>query len=818
MKIYIKKYKNRDNHVCQIIYGNNKIRLMKTSELQDLTTAINNWLKLKNKTELTLKIDHEYELVTDSFEESETLCDLIECGLNKKIISLPEELCVSIHDNTVIYSHRDIKPYEHYWKNTANKSELYKILSQDIIEIPYADDPEDYLSYNSQLAFHTNHGTTHGLRSAILTSFLNQYIENFANSHTKQVMNQMSDEEVACLELAGFLSRTGRTNELGWSGDLTYSPRSAAIFKHIALELGFDRILVNTIAVCFDHKFKLEEVQTFLDKEQDESLATAIIYQKLLHIAHACDLARCSGDKQELLNEIQPELETLLETSITESSEELLDFSGQLCLKTGEGIPYETFASGKQKPKKPLIVKYSNQVEETYNELQHLATLELEHLINPTKRHSLKSPSQLSCNSLDSLEGRMKAFSVVSTKYQSPTKLWFTSGRHTMERDGKTIIIGHEKVQIQNHSGETKSDYNVFEPTDGWTEEQMQTVPTDAYIEKEREYLDTHVSVCHATQKSNYALDLFCQALSSDVSRKKSWIRTSKLYQNNKDSTIFDIDKVKRQFDEHNRVDNTRYFSWHLLSCSPSLWQNTDYDSQESTVDYFFRNSSVTHHAFGSLINEILDNHHLLIDEHEKRQELIQQFNLLVDNNKYGKQGVIYQYLIPHYLVNSIAYISKTNGQPDTQNPDALHTLIQLKTPHTIVPNHDTLQVRLLVPQLLDDDISSKLTVVTHTNINPELLYEFKQAMFELANFAKKNNNEKRQHVITKPSRMDNYTPSLFQKPRPVVEDKKLQYHSPKDNEIDIFNPDWWDSFNVDDIEQESDTDEKKDKSPKKTF
>ncbi len=120
-----------------------------------------------------------------------------------------------------------------------------------------------------------------------------------------------------------------------------------------------------------------------------------------------------------------------------------------------------------------------------------------------------------------------------------------------------------------------------------------------------------------------------------------------------------DIEQIKCKMEQRYSIDNTSNNAWHLLSCNPSLWQNSDYDSQESTVDYFYSNVSVTQLDFSHIIHRILDDMNFLINQKSERKLLIENFHKTVANEIYGNQGVIYHYLIPHQLVNDIAYISK---------------------------------------------------------------------------------------------------------------------------------------------------------------
>ncbi|WP_133130931.1 hypothetical protein [Legionella yabuuchiae] len=302
-----------------------------------------------------------------------------------------------------------------------------------------------------------------------------------------------------------------------------------------------------------------------------------------------------------------------------------------------------------------------------------------------------------------------------TTPLQSPTQLWLDSEEHTYRLDGQLRIYGHEVDGTQ------------CIPKDGWEPEQIQCIPTQACVEQETHYIDTHTAVYHATRKVNYALDLFFRALSEE--NGIAWIRTSSSFPRKR--TITDIKKIQTAVS--NSYDNSPYLSWHLLSCNPTLWHNTDFSSEESTVDYFFGDSSVLEFDFDTLLYDMLDQKELLVGQPAKRKALYKQFEEVVADPLYGEQGVIYQYVIPNTLVNDIAYISKMNGKVDEHNPDALSTLTRLKTKDDLPLNSNTLQVRLLVPKLLDPEIASQLIVHNHVNMTSEVHDQFIKSIQTLA-------------------------------------------------------------------------------------
>lgn len=309
----------------------------------------------------------------------------------------------------------------------------------------------------------------------------------------------------------------------------------------------------------------------------------------------------------------------------------------------------------------------------------------------------------------------------VTQLFTSPTERWIKSEEHAVYDNGLKAIKAHNSQGLH------------IEVNEGWTEQQLKSIPLEQCIEQEKEYLSTHVSLYHATKKMNYALDLFCRYIQElcEGTNHVSWVRS--LHSHPGGMKYENIEQIKRAMSQADTVDTSNHKSWHLLSCNPTLLQNSDYDSDESTIDYFFNNQSVLEHPFYTIFSKLLDNLNSFPGQTEVHQSLYQKLSELVSDGTYGEQGAIYQYLIPHDLLNELAYISKKNGLLDLDNTDALNTLIQLKTTDATVPNHNTLQVRLFVPKLLDTELAKQITVINHLNMTKDLHNQFKQEVFSLA-------------------------------------------------------------------------------------
>ncbi|WP_367607806.1 SidE phosphodiesterase domain-containing protein [Legionella sp. W05-934-2] len=606
--------------------------------------------------------------------------------LGKEVISLSPSTKKSAKDVPLFFSCRELSPYQYYW-NGHTPYALFSVLSADIIEIPYADAPTDYEYRFGNIAFHTNHGTNHAIRQYILIKNSLDFIKREGNTVSKQTANQLTQEEKACIELAGFLFRSGRTNELGWSEDTTYGQRSAEIFRHVAGQLGFNDTLIDLIAQSFDYHSDLKVTKPLLNQTIQQTSQKAQLFRDLLELSHESDLVRCETKSAKLQSSIETILTRVLPNAydVKTSATSFLHLAAELNRKTGARIDAQDYRNNhdasEQIGNTALMVSTSNDVVGTCNVLNAI-------------RPSLYPASQ------------------------SPTNMWFQSSEHVY-RDTES------NIRIWGHSEEGVK----VTPKLSWGIEEINTVPTGKCIKHESDHMKDFVSVYHATTKASRALELFCKALAPSDEQDITWHRTAREY--NGKVTYQDIDTIKCKSSEN--MDNGEHMAWHLLSCNPTLWHNADYDSQESSVDYYLNNASVTQHDFSTLIFELLDRRGLLVGHHDLRIKLVKEFNELVNNTKFGKQGIIYQYLIPHHLVDQVAYISGKNGKLDAENPSALDTLYALKTPAMQVKNQHTLQVRLFVPKLMDPMIACQLKVVTYSAMASNLENEFNRIIEKLA-------------------------------------------------------------------------------------
>lgn len=395
--MYCFKISKVDSNICALYIDHQFYKYLKTTDWNKLRTHL---ISLEG-----------YQERSSSFSSSEEGTWVYELDLNKeqfahtKALLLYGEgkipLVLSHPLNTsqeykrpIYYSHRSLSAFSRYWERmdvAKVKGELYKLLSEDIIEIPYVDKPLDYEYRFGKIAFHPNHGTAHGLRSV---SLFNWYLD-LAKEYKAQEILMLEPEEIQCLELALFLFRSGRTNELGWAGDPTYSPRSAAIFTHIAIQLGFNNELVKQIADSFDYQKEINSsITTTITqdsliklKENKKSL-----YQSLFELCHMSDLIRCFTNYDYLKIKISQQLENLSINNLPQEIEQIVDISlnfAALCCKiTGSPIhiiKLQQSSGGSLQGSALAAVNAATNVPEILNQLDKLRTTPLNENILPIR-------------------------------------------------------------------------------------------------------------------------------------------------------------------------------------------------------------------------------------------------------------------------------------------------------------------------------------------------------------------------------------------------------------------------------------------------
>lgn len=153
----------------------------------------------------------------------------------------------------------------------------------------------------NETVYRPNHDVTHACRKAFyLESTMQMLIENNIQPWQK-ILEDFSEKEKACLHLAAYLSRSGRTNEKGSSEDPTATERSANIFQKIATDLGFDQMLIEKIAGLIKTHMAIGKSSYVSPKDQ--------AYKRLLDFSHSLDLVRCNSWREFFEDEAEYEQE-----------------------------------------------------------------------------------------------------------------------------------------------------------------------------------------------------------------------------------------------------------------------------------------------------------------------------------------------------------------------------------------------------------------------------------------------------------------------------------------------------------------------------
>ncbi|MCE3045215.1 SidE phosphodiesterase domain-containing protein [Legionella sp. 16cNR16C] len=237
----------------------------------------------------------------------------------------------------------DIDPnFQSYWLDQNHKFAFYQILVKQVINQPYADIPDDKIRSNNTIIYHSNHDSAHAARQYTNLGFFLELVKSQGMEHYRQAVVELTLEEGELLHLAAFLLRAGRTNERSGAEDRSNQSRSAELFKAIALAVGFNEHLVQTIAYCVEYTYQSFEgreqqlVLAFAGEQQVEKLQLA---KNCLHLSHHTDLVRCFPDKERIAEANKTNLKSMLENgSIDAISDIILEYARASCEVTG--TPY----------------------------------------------------------------------------------------------------------------------------------------------------------------------------------------------------------------------------------------------------------------------------------------------------------------------------------------------------------------------------------------------------------------------------------------------------------------------------------------------
>lgn len=189
-----------------------------------------------------------------------------------------------------------------YWLNQEPPFALYQAISTSIINQPYADRPDDLLTYFRQTIYHPNHDSSHAIRQSVNTQYFLAMVKEHGLPQVKIAASALTVEENEALKLAGFLFRAARTNELPGEQDPQNAVRSAELFKAIALELEFDKGLVDSLFYCIAYTYTyppdldISTVHQGFVGTPELKLEKLNLIKRLLHLSHHTDLVRCFGE------------------------------------------------------------------------------------------------------------------------------------------------------------------------------------------------------------------------------------------------------------------------------------------------------------------------------------------------------------------------------------------------------------------------------------------------------------------------------------------------------------------------------------------
>lgn len=265
---------------------------------------------------------------------------------------------------------QSIEQFKSYWVDGEDSqpqfNQLAQILSDYLVNTPYHKWTSWYqFSYDGYVVFRPNHDVSHSIRQYFFAKKLKELTQNYGSPEFKAAADALTAEETACIELAAFLFRAGRTNEYSWDEDLSNQNRSRDIFKDVAKKLGFRQELIEHISFFMtsynklergaDGKLTTDDASYNKDGEgkpldgfegdKETKLAKAKITKRFLDVAHHVDLQRCwnvdkSPNKTLIHDNTKQELEFLLGSKEKASlfTKKILNFAADCTEATGNKL------------------------------------------------------------------------------------------------------------------------------------------------------------------------------------------------------------------------------------------------------------------------------------------------------------------------------------------------------------------------------------------------------------------------------------------------------------------------------------------------
>lgn len=456
--MHLFKFEYVDPNIYAFKIDNAFQKHIKATDLEKLSQSVTQFLKdikhpaLEWFEHLQVGVGLHLELTNGEFK---TLKKLLIVGEERELIKLPVELKYSAESqHRILVTHRKLDHFIDYWRlpnPQGLKYQLFRCLSEDIIEVPYVDMPLEYDFRRNLYAFRSNHGTTHSIRLVQLFNsvlkLMQFMVKDTLDSDNSNALLSLSLEEKNCLELALFLYRSGRTNELGWSGDRSYSPRSSEIFRQIALKLGYDPGLVDAIAFCFDYKSP-NPLYLYHQQYITEERRTKIkLFKQLFKLVHSADLIRCFSNYDSIAEYLKSVFDTLLGKLDSDLMDELahqtLVMAAKYCKTTGAPVVVPSLQSesmGTYFGNKYVMVKAVAEIEKTFTDLD-MIDFDWNNLI------SVKNKAE----DFDAMNDIKSAYSgVLSTNNQSSTIDVFNTESRDYSKKPGFFSTHNERSSVNN--------------------------------------------------------------------------------------------------------------------------------------------------------------------------------------------------------------------------------------------------------------------------------------------------------------------------------------------------------------------------------
>ena len=293
------------------------------------------------------------------------------------------------------YAQMTILPsWRHYWLEEKSTAEFYQALSNQVVNQPYADMPDYWVKHGNTIVYHPNHDCAHSIRQSAYSQFFLKMVQHLGNPSYRHAAEQLTDEECAILKLAVFLCRAGRTNERGGQVDPSNQERSAQLFQAVALEVGFNPSLVNSMAYCVQYQPLTEATENKwclgFNGDESEQRAKLGLMKRLLHLSHHTDLVRCFSNKAAIEDRNKENLSALI---APEQVDDAVEVSLNYARASAEltGTPYYLHNGTKERVAPPCYLKaYAViQVNKTMHAVQALGERFYEVLGDVARSHEL---------------------------------------------------------------------------------------------------------------------------------------------------------------------------------------------------------------------------------------------------------------------------------------------------------------------------------------------------------------------------------------------------------------------------------------------